>query len=168
MRSIKILIPMGVVFFFSTGASIIDNETKTTVSELSYKLDRLVQLESAWNKEQKDALQRLNSRMDTLSGHLNSIASPTTPTPEPVLPTLVVPKIEPPKTRPMVSLKLLPLLPYIVSGISIVLLIALFFRMRRGEAELRKRLWKNDMDELRTPSNPKIHVTGEFSRGRLP
>lgn len=206
MRRFLTLILIGVTFFFSTGASIIDQETKSGVVEVQAALNRLVQLEQARSAEQlrllreeKESIDRLGARLDAFSGRIDSLrirveaisfSPPPTPTtielptktplqiseaqaaviakPSPIRPAVVEPKRS----------SLTPLGPYLVSGMSFLLLIILFVRMKHGEAKLRENLSKGDDKTFGEPNdfmkarsnaaNPRIHVTGGLRRGRLP
>jgi len=77
-------------------------------------------------------------------------------------------------------------LPYLISGLSVLLMIVLFIRMKRSEQRIKTMLWRADMETLRedlarerkmnplnslhsqNSPNSKIHITGEPSKVHLP
>lgn len=65
-------------------------------------------------------------------------------------------------------------LPYLISGLSVLLMVFLFIRMKRSEQRIKTMLWRADMEALREDlarerkMNPKIHLTGEPGKIHLP
>jgi hypothetical protein len=100
-----------VVFLSSTGASIIDKETKQGVLSLDQKLDRLVQKEEGYHneqtrllREQRELIQKLMQRIDALERQVKASQSAKpapTPPPTPPAPALTVsPPAPPPPALP--------------------------------------------------------------------
>lgn len=280
----QLLLPlMGVAFLFTTGASIIDKETKTHVLGLDGKMEVVARQETSHHaelvkllKDQREQVQILMQRVDALqrqtSQELAAPARPPTPvaTSEPLqttvpaivpkvidLPQAVKPEVAQPKaqevaapvpaapsaatpapialaatpapvvakvttpapvapsspplaliaTRPLVMTaptasqptaasqaapsapasvassasasteSVLSRLAFFVSACSVLLMLILLVRMKKGEDRIRKMIWKSEMGALREdlnqvrpqrasnpagnpPGNPKIQVTG--------
>lgn len=279
------------VFPFTTGASLIDKETKKMVEELNYKIEKLLQYghtnhseEMKAAQEQQEILQRLTTRVEALERRERAAAKdiekaevkpnptvtqpamvqasatpiqaapistspaspvPVVPSPSPAVPIttspivqaaaptepakvnlpetkptaaatqvitlnpVAVPPVEAPKTplpaapaevrKPPTPAPVPPkrpepikkpeakaaspqgqgfsfdgVLPYLISGLSVLLMVFLFVRMKRSEQRIKTMLWRADMEALREDlarerkMNPKIHLTGEPGKIHLP
>ena len=109
--------------------------------------------------------------------------------PEPVPPPTptIIEAQQPPVVTPPISkkseIKQTSLIPplfikgavaYLIAGLSAVLMIVLFVRMKRSEQKIKTMLWRADMEALREDlarerkMNPKIHITGEPAKVHLP